>query len=189
MCRYCSRFWRIYWPWALLSKVSFGASYRAPGVLSAQTVTREQKPGFGALGDKWKIQKMKQSQLQPPHITQVNVPRRATTTVSPNRNDRQHGQRAPSGEVENSKNETATVTIPAHPSSPRTPPPPHLRIGTTGSMASDSPGAFAAHICYQILFYYTTTYFLVVEIWIQKLVHFYNYLVKKYICWIKKYKF
>ena len=72
-----------------LYQVSFRSSYRAPGELSAKTVTPKQKGDFGALGD-----------------TQ-------------------------NGKFQ--KNEITTVTTPAHHLSPRAPPPPHLRIGTTGS--------------------------------------------------------
>ena len=44
-------------------------------------------------------------------------------------------------EMENTKNKTTTVTASAHHSSPLAPPPPYLRIGMTGSMASASPAA------------------------------------------------
>ena len=71
-----------------LYQVSFRASYRAPGELSATTMKPKQKRDFGALGDTYP-------------------------------------------EMENSKNETTTVTTSAHLSGPRAPPPPYLRIGKT----------------------------------------------------------
>ena len=140
-------------------------------------MTPKQKSDFGALGDtqKWKICKIwNNHSYNPhtplnPHTTQVHLP---AIPASPNKHDRLHNQCVPSGEMENSKNKTTTVATPAHHSSPRTPPTPHLQLCTTGSMTSESPAAFAAHVCYQILFYHTTAYLLVVEICILKLVHF-----------------
>ena len=142
-----------------LYQVSFRASYSAPGELSATTMKPKQKRDFGALGDTYPEMENSKNETTTVHSYNLRTPLKSTctaTSASPNRHDRQHGQRVSGGEMENSKNETAALTTPAHHSSPRAPPHPHLRKSTAGRMTNVPPAAFAAHIYYQILSYYTT---------------------------------
>ena len=81
---------------------------------------------------------MKQPQLQPLHTTQAHMPRHLRVSEKPRQAAWPARLRRRNGKFES---ETTTLTTPAHHSSLRAPPHPHLRKGTTGSMTSVPPAA------------------------------------------------